>query len=707
MVFLIIVFSIFLLNSPDINAKTPYYNYNYDNWGESVQAPQAYLPSEVLNGEKLGIGELNSPEELFTTKNNMYIVDTGNNRIIILDNDYKKVEIIDEFIDENGNKDSLNKPSGIFVKSKLMFIADTKNSRIVILNPETGKAKQFGAPKNDRLGIFDEDYNFEPKKIIVDRANRIYIISKGEYRGLMQFSLDGKFMRFIGSVRVSLNPVEQFWRRFSTEAQRERMNLLLPIEYNQFYLDKTNFILAVSNSENNQDKVRRLDPSGVDRLHNVGRHPIIGDLFEPESRLVDILGRRNNRFSVLDNRRGRIFTYDDRGNLLYTFGGIGNQKGTFTNPISITEFGDRLVVLDKEKGEITKFKPTKYAALIHKAIDSHYEGFYDYSVKMWNQVLNRNINFDLAYSGIGSSYFHEGEYEKALEYFKFAHDKKNYSRAFQEYRRKFIESNFSLIILGLILLLISLIIIIKAIKKYMPSNIKIESYHSKKHYYAQFDCEIKEDDNLINIAKKTFSSLRYSIYLLFHPFDGFWDLKNEKKGNLPASIIIVFLVIMTSVFIRFNTGYLFSQIKKSNINIWIEIISILIPLLLWCIVNWSITTLMDGKGSFKDIFIATSFALTPFVLINIPITIISNFLTTNEAGFYNFFINLSTMWTLLWIFLGTLTIHNYTIKKTILSTILIIIGMGLVFFLTLIFVDQIDMLIKFATTIYRELALRI
>ena len=44
--------------------------------------------------------------------------------------------------------------------------------------------------------------------------------------------------------------------------------------------------------------------------------------------------------------------------------------------------------------------------------------------------------------------------------------------------------------------------------------------------------------------QRLLSSLRYSLYVIFHPFDGFWDLSREKRGSLGAANIIVFLVCL-------------------------------------------------------------------------------------------------------------------------------------------------------------------
>jgi hypothetical protein len=53
---------------------------------------------------------------------------------------------------------------------------------------------------------------------------------------------------------------------------------------------------------------------------------------------------------------------------------------------------------------------------------------------------------------------------------------------------------------------------------------------------------------------------------------------------------------------------------------------------------------MDGKGTFRDIIIATAYALVPFVLINLPLTFVSNYLTMEEGTFYHFFRIAAVLW---------------------------------------------------------------
>lgn len=202
-------------------------------------------------------------------------------------------------------------------------------------------------------------------------------------------------------------------------------------------------------------------------------------------------------------------------------------------------------------------------------------------------------------------------------------------------------------------------------------------------------------------------SLRYSLHVIFHPFDGFWDLKYEKRGSLKASLAILALVVITYVLRERYTGFLFNFNNTLEVNIIAEIISVVLVFSLWTVSNWCLTTLMDGKGNFHDIFIATAYALVPFIIINLPLIIYSKVITIEEGAFYNFFIMLSVIWSAALIILGTMVTHEYTMGKTLLTLPCIIVGMALMIFIGLLFFSIIQKMIGFVYVIYKELMFRI
>ena len=196
----------------------------------------------------------------------------------------------------------------------------------------------------------------------------------------------------------------------------------------------------------------------------------------------------------------------------------------------------------------------------------------------------------------------------------------------------------------------------------------------------------------MNLYRKT---LTYGLYLMFRPFDGFWDLREEKRGSLAAAFTIIFLVIVTYVLNNQYTAFLFNFTNLKHQNVYLDIASVLLPFMLFCVANWALTSLTDGEGTFKDIFIATAYALTPIIVINPPLIILSQFMNIEEGTFYYVFLIISLLWAGMLIFFGTMVTHDYTLPKTFLTMIGILIGMGLMVFIALLFASVIQQIIGF------------
>ncbi|EKN65207.1 NHL repeat containing protein [Neobacillus bataviensis LMG 21833] len=203
------------------------------------------------------------------------------------------------------------------------------------------------------------------------------------------------------------------------------------------------------------------------------------------------------------------------------------------------------------------------------------------------------------------------------------------------------------------------------------------------------------------------SALSYSLHLIFRPFDGFWDLKKEKRGSVAAASTITLLVVVTFIVGQQYTAFLFNFNNVKELNIYLEIASVLLPFLLFCTANWCLTSLADGEGTFKDIFIAAAYSLTPIILINVPLVILSHVLNFEEGAFYYFFLSISLLWSAALLFFGTMVTHQYSLKRTALTIVGILIGMGLIVFIALLFTSVIQQIIGFFYIIYKEIRFRV
>jgi hypothetical protein len=200
--------------------------------------------------------------------------------------------------------------------------------------------------------------------------------------------------------------------------------------------------------------------------------------------------------------------------------------------------------------------------------------------------------------------------------------------------------------------------------------------------------------------------IKFPLHLIVHPFDGFWDMKYDGKGKVRVALVILALVVLSIILQNQFAGFLVNYNDPRYLNSISQLLTIVFPFFLWCISNWAITTLMDGEGKFKEIVMATGYALVPIVLLYVPITVASRFMVEEETAFYYLVISVSSIWFVGLLFVGTMTVHQYSAFKTIITMILTIIVMGIIVFLGTLVLSMMQQIYEFIVNIYREIIFR-
>ncbi|MBO4925432.1 MAG: hypothetical protein J5472_03030 [Clostridia bacterium] len=495
------------------------YTYNYDYWGELRESPDAYRVTDVIYSSSLALDKaMRSPKSLFVRDQDLYIVDTGNNRILHLTRtgaSFDLVRVIDqvtvgadklqEFMaasdlmknedgsyltDEDGsyylkppvgssaekgplaltseNVTYFNNPNDVSVDPEgKIYVADRDNNRVIVMNKDLEFVQLFTKPSDS---TFDQNQSFLPNKLVVDTSGRVFVLANNINKGLVKFEADGTFTGFIGANPVTYNLWDYIWKTyFMTKEQRSQQAAFVPTEYQNIYINNDGFIYATNTSFSEYDllwdnakPIRLLNAVGQDILVKNDRYPPIGDLEWVEqssdhgpSKLYDITVLDNDVYVVIDQTRGRVFGYDPQGIMLWAFGTSGvNAEGVFSRANSIEHMGTDLLVLDELDCSVTVFSPTEYGNLIFLASEQYLRGDYDGSADTWEKVLQHNANYNLAFIGIGRSKMRAEEYEEAMALFKMAHDRDNYGQAFRYYRKIWVEKNILWVVLIIVVLVV-------------------------------------------------------------------------------------------------------------------------------------------------------------------------------------------------------------------------------------------------------------
>ena len=426
-----------------VSAQSNFNSYTYDEWNGSVAAPASYQPVVALNGLQIGAGAFNTPQDFYMDdKGNLYLADTGNSRIVVMDADLNLIKIM-ETVRMGGEEIPLSDIQGLHVtEGGVIYAAQTSSNRVLIIENDT----VTGTIERPVSNLISDDFIFSPTKVGVDMYGRTYVLSKGCYSGLLQFDLDGSFMGYFGANKVEVTAEVIFnymWKSILSDEQRAAMASILPIEYSNVDCSKDGFVYTSTvGTQLPKNQIKKLNPQGNNIYYGVGNAEInFGDeeLIYTKGRVnqpsfIDVKVNERDFIFGIDLTTGRVFERDQEGNLVAVLGGLGNQLGTFTTPVAVEVYGNRVYVLDRLKNNITIFEPTEYGALVEEAICLYNEGLYVQSGEVWAEVLSRNGNSMLAYNGIGKVYAQEEEYTDALQYLRYSGDRYSYSRSFSKNR---------------------------------------------------------------------------------------------------------------------------------------------------------------------------------------------------------------------------------------------------------------------------------
>jgi tetratricopeptide (TPR) repeat protein len=636
--------------------------------GETVETQSAYLPIGLFGNHY----SFETPEDIFIDDNDdVYVADSGTKEVIKFTPQGEIAQIF--------GRESLGSPQGVFVDDRGdVFVADYQHEVIVKYNQQ---GKELARIEKPNTPLFGSSTPFKPQKLAVDRRGNLYIVSEGTTNGIIQMNANGDFLGFygVGKTQVSIGNIVQEILTF--ESQRESLFNRVPSAPNNISIGNQGLVHTVT-SGTTWEVIRKLNVAGDNMLPSN-----ISDVTSLKDLAVGLIG---NIYTV-DND-GLIYEYDRFGHLLFTFGGKddgSNRLGLLQQPTSIAvDSIGRIFISDREKGNIQMYEPTAFTGLLHQALSLYGDGFYIESEAYWDEVIRLNTSFGLAHSAKGESLFKQQQYEEALEEFRLANNRAGYSDAFWEVRYTWMEQNLQWVILTLALLYV-VKIVINQLKK-----------RSKKvNDYLSIHLKLKN--------RKWIKEVLYFKKFLKAPIDSYYYLKENKRvSEQSATIVLILLVVFYFIWFIF-TGFIFNANRIEDMNLFLDLALLILPFGLFVVANYMVSTITDGEGRFKHVYIGTVYALSPALVLLLPITLISNILTLNEGFIYYFALQVMIVWSLVMLFIMIKEVHDFTVAKTFGNIFLTIFAMFiavLVFFVLYVLFDQV---FNFIYTMIQEVMLRV
>jgi len=661
---------------------------------------EMYSATCELTSASFGISEaFDGITDIYCNKSgDTYLLCGDESRIWHFNKDYTSCNEI-KIKNKKGNEENFKGAKGIFCDTdNLLYIADTDNKRIIITDLNGVVKKILDAPVSD---LIPDDFLYQPSSVAKDGQGYLYVLSVGCYYGALIYSPDYEFMGFYGSNTVessALDTLSFLWQKLtSNDAKKSASVKKLPYSFADLCFDPEDFMVTCTGSlsssvygNQNVGQIKKISPSGDNILM---KRNLKGD-FESSSgvdflekehaegagvqEIVSVAVSEDNYIFALDRGNGYIYVYDSQCNLLSAFGGgfaQGKRLGIFKNPVALTFNDNSVIVADSDKKSITIFGTTEYGTLIRKAENLFISGDYLEAKELWQKVLTQNRNCQLAYRGLSMAYYSEGKYREALDAAKTALDYSVYDLAWQEIVTQSIADHFVLIIVLLSLIIVGIILLIVYLRR---KNIKLIKNEKFKLYSR----------------------------VIFHPFDSFEQLKYKKLGSYKIAITITVLFYIASVLNVIASGFLYSNTLLRNYNALFTLASSVGLLLLWSVCNWLVCSMFNGKGTFKDVYVSTCYAITPWVIFLFVKVILSNFLPLSSSSIVSGFQNAVLILTFFLLCVAMIKVHEYDFFKIILTSVVVLLMMILVLFVILMCAILIVQFGSFIVSIYEEVVHR-
>jgi len=657
--------------------SVPYTTYTLGTNSRLVKTQTSYVPvgyvDFIYEGEKVN---LSGASDVFYFDNELYIANTDAKAIIVSDLKGNVKRYLTKFTYQ-GEIIKFIKPTGIFADQNFIYVADKENGAVYKINNEDECVLKVGKPNS---AIYGTDTPYAPTKVAVQSSGSMYIVSEGTTTGVIETNYAGEFVGFLGINTVSVSLQTTIYRLFYGKENTAKQTGSTPLN---LALGEKSSILTV-NSNSNKETIKRLN---IDGQNTFGE-----DTYYPTVNLADITMSENNYiYSV--SEEGDIFEYDRNGNLLFTFNvkkRSGQVLGLLSAPKGIVvDNNENIYVLDgsgNDTGVLSIYQKTVFVTLVHRAMSLYNEGKYTESKPVFEEIIRQNSSFAKAHSALGMALYKEGNFKEALSEFKLAKDYSGYSSSFWEIRNIWIQNNSTfifLVILGLIVLTASLQIL-------------------KKHTAV-----LKKVEGRINVLakKKTISECVYSFHMLKHPIDSMYGIKRGKKASFLSATIMFILFIIVYVLNIYLSGFLFKN-KSSREGALMNIIILTAIILLYIVATFLISSINDGEGKFKDIYISTIYSFTPYTVMILPLTLLTHVLTYNEKIIYTIYMFIVIGWCAVNIIISISEINNYGFWDTVKCIVLTLFTMAIAALFLFLIYTFITQLLSFLSSIIKEVIYR-
>ena len=648
-------------------ASTTSYTLTINAKGRYVRTQDAYLPDKTLTS--LG---LSTPQDMMFGENDLlYIADTGNRRILVYNT-------VTGAVDQEVTHPDFNQPKGVFVSDRGIYVADSTADTVFWFDINGNYIRQFDRPTTPSYA----DPNYNPNKVVVDNRGNLYIYGEGVKDGIIQLSNTGEFLGYFTSNKVQLSITQQIYKLIFTEEQFENFASRDPQTFSSLFIDQNSMIYTTTmGTYRNAIKKHNTQGGNIFANSRTFSFDDATDIYVDDQGII-----------YASMQEGTIFVYTADGDFIFNFGASNFVEGQINPDISglfsklsslAVDSKGGIWALDDRKNFIQSFVPTDYALKIYQALNLYNSRQYDQSIEIWNEVLTLNQMSVIAHDNIAKTYLQQEKYEEAMYHFELAGNRVGYSEAYWEVRNIGIQAALGALIIGVV----AFLVLSKSLQIVNNKTGKITLWMTPVKKF--FD-------------RKLITDFFYIFRVMRHPMDSFYEIKRGHRGTLTSAIILYIMIFFVYLNFNINKGFIYQFIAAEDMDLSAIVIGFFSITLVLIVSNYLDTSIHDGLGGLKQIFIMFIYAMGPLMLAMLSTAILSFVLTYNEVFFLNLIFYVGIGWTFINIFLGIIEIHDYTARQTFKSLLMTVLFTVIIAVVIIILVMMWEQLYMFLEALIKE-----
>ena len=661
----LIMASLFMSILTVFGAAATSYTMTFNAKGEFVRTQDAYLPNNTI----ISLNLRQAQDMYFDKDDNLFIADSGGRRIL-------KYDPNSDTVLQTITYSAMSRPTGVFVSDRGIYVADPSAATVFRFDLDGEFVERFDRPTTPSFA--DTPYN--PNKVVVDNRGNLYIYGEGVKDGIIQLTNTGEFSGYFTSNKVRLSFTQQIYKIIFSEAQFEEFAARDPRTFANIFIDDNMMIYTVTGGT----------WRNAIKKHNTQGGNIFGDTISTNQARDVYVDQNGIVYAGMEN--GMIFVYTRDGEFIFSFGGsnfVENEanpdiSGLFTklSAIAVDSKG-RLFALDESKNFLQSFIQTEYTEKIYAALKLYQERNYTAAIALWEDVLKLNQMSVIAHNNIAKSYLQQENYEMAMYHFELAGNRVGYSDAYWEVRNVGIQNALGAVIIILVLFLV------------LSKVVSVVDHRTGKiHLMMQ---PVKK-----SLDKKIIKDIFYVFRVMRRPLDSFYEMKKGHQTTWYSALILYVFLFLMFINYSINKGFMYQFVAVEDMDIWSLILGFFGITLVLIISNYLDTSIHDGIGGLKQIFMMFVYSTGPLLIALTTTTFLSHYLTYNETFFLDLIMNIGFVWTFINIFLGIIETHDYTARQTIKSLLMTIVFSVIIVVVIILMIMMWEQLYEFVTALVKE-----